>query len=60
MHKIEAVAADGMDVKIKPGVTKEVAKAYVLSDTSTDLPVETGEFISFDNSKITITVKKTK
>lgn len=50
----------GVDVKIKPGVSKEVTKAYVLSDTSTDLTVEIGELISFDDSKITTTVKITK
>ena len=47
----------GIDVKIKPGVTKEVAKVYVLRDTTTDLEVEIGELISFDDTKVTTTVK---
>ena len=47
----------GIDVKIKPGVTKEVAKVYVLRDKTTDLEVEIGELISFDDTKITTTVK---
>lgn len=47
----------GIDVKIKPGVTKEVSKAYLLQDPSADLEVEIGEFISFDNTKVTTTVK---
>lgn len=47
----------GVDVKIKPGVTKEVAKVYLLRDKSTDLEVEIGELISFDDTKIKTTVK---
>ena len=47
----------GIDVKIKPGVTKEVSKVYVLRDTTTDLEVEIGELISFDDTKVTTTVK---
>lgn len=47
----------GIDVKIKPGVTKEVAKVYVLRDKTTDLEVEIGELISFDDTKVTTTVK---
>ncbi len=50
----------GFDVKIKPGVTKEVTKAYILSDTSTELTIEIGEWISFDDSKITTKVKISK
>ena len=50
----------GVDVKIKPGVTKEVAKVYKLRDTTTDLEVEIGEWLSFDDTKITTTVKLEK
>lgn len=50
----------GLDVKIKPGVTKEVTKAYLLADTKTDLTVEIGEWISFSDTKITTTVKISK
>ncbi|MBR3149305.1 MAG: DUF5067 domain-containing protein [Eubacterium sp.] len=47
----------GIDVKIKPGVTKEVAKVYVLRDKTTDLEVEIGELFSFDDTKVKTTVK---
>ncbi len=50
----------GLDVKIKPGVTKEVKKAYILRDTTTDLDVEITEFISFNDDKIVTTVKIAK
>ena len=46
----------GLDVKIKPGTTKEVTKVYKLRDTVTQLEVEIGELISFDDTKITTTV----
>lgn len=51
---------DILDVKIKPGVTKDVTKAYKLSDTKTDLTVEVGQLLSFDDTKVTTTVKLSK
>lgn len=48
---------DLLDVDIKPGITKEVKKAYVLSDTSSDVEIEVSEFISFNDDKIVTTVK---
>ncbi len=47
---------DLVDVEIKPGVTKDVKKAYVLRDTSTPLEVEISEWLSFDDDKIVTTV----
>lgn len=47
----------GIDVKIKTGVTKEVSKVYLLQDPNTDLEVEIGEWLSFDDTKVTTTVK---
>ena len=47
----------GIDVKIMPGTTKDVVKVYELRDTSTDLEIEIGQLISFDDTKITTTVK---
>ena len=47
----------GVDVKIKPGTTKEVIKVYQLRNKNTDLEVEIGEWLSFDDTKITTTVK---
>lgn len=46
----------GIDVKIKQGVTKDVSKVYILRDKTTDLEVEIGEWISFDDTKIVTTV----
>lgn len=51
---------DYLDVQIKPGVSKDVRKAYVLRDTSTDLEVEIEEFISLSDDKIVTTVKLEK
>ena len=47
----------GFDVKIKPGTTKDVIKVYKLRNKNTDLEVEIGEYLSFDDTKITTTVK---
>lgn len=46
-----------VDVDIKPGVTKEVRKAYVLRDTTTPVEVEISELISFSDDKIVTTVE---
>lgn len=46
-----------LDVDIKPGVTKEVKKAYVLRDTSTEVEIEVSELISLSDDKLTTTVK---
>lgn len=51
---------DIFDVDIKPGITKEVKKAYVLRDTKTQLEVEIGEWISFNDEKITAKVDISK
>lgn len=51
---------DYLDVEIKPGVSKEVRKAYALRDTTTDLEVEIEELISFSDDKIVTTVKLEK
>ena len=51
---------DDFDVSIKPGVTKEVRKAYLLRDTTTDLEVEISEWLSFSNDKIVTNVKISK
>lgn len=48
---------DLLDVEIKPGVTKEVKKAYVLRDTTTDVEIEIAELFSFSDDKIVTTVK---
>ena len=48
---------DYLDVDIKPGVTKEVKKAYNLRDTSTEIEIEVSELISFSDDKIVTTVK---
>ena len=45
------------DVAIKPGITKEVAKLYVLRNSTSDLEVEVGEWISFNDTKYTTTIK---
>lgn len=51
---------DIIDVEIKSGVTKEVRKAYLLRDTTTDLEVEISEWLSFSNDKIVTNVKISK
>lgn len=48
---------DVFDVEIKPGITKEVRKAYVLRDSTADIEVEISELISFSDDKIVTTVK---
>ena len=48
---------DSFDVQIKPGVTKEVKKAYLLRDTSTPVEVEVSAFMSFSDDKIVTTVE---
>lgn len=45
------------DVEIKPGVTKEVTKIYQLRNSTSDLEIEVGEWLSFDDTKYTTTVK---
>ena len=50
----------GIDVKIKPGMTKEVSKVYLLRDKKTDLEVEVSELISFSDDKLVTTVKLEK
>lgn len=47
-------------VEIKPGVTKEVVKAYKLNDKTTPLEVEISEFLGFSDDvyKTTIELKK--
>lgn len=47
----------GFDVKIKPGVTKDVTKIYLLQNETSDLEVEITELISFSDDKLTETVK---
>lgn len=47
---------DIVDVDIKPGVTKEVKKAYLLRNTTSDIEIEISEFFSFSNDKIVVTV----
>lgn len=47
----------GIDVKIKPGTTKEVSKLYKLRDKKTPIDVEISEFISLSNDKLTYTVE---
>ncbi len=52
---------DGLvDVEIKPGVTKEVKKAYILRDTTTAVEMEIAEWLSFDDSKIVTTIEIAK
>ncbi|MCM1286570.1 MAG: DUF5067 domain-containing protein [Acetobacter sp.] len=48
---------DLLDVEIKSGVTKEVKKAYVLRDTSTELEVEISELFSLNDNKLVTKVK---
>lgn len=51
---------DSFDVQIKPGATKDVKKAYLLRDTTTDLEVEISESFSFTDDKLVSTVKIAK
>lgn len=52
---------DGLvDVEIKPGVTKEVKKAYILRDTTTAVEMEIAQWLSFDDSKIVTTIEIAK
>lgn len=46
----------GLDVKIKPGTTKEVSKVYILRDKETAIDVEISELISFSDDKLTYSV----
>lgn len=46
----------GVDVKIKPGTTKEVSKVYILRDDTTQLEVEISELFSFNDDKLTYRV----
>ena len=46
----------GLDVKVKPGTTKEVSKIYLLRDDSTQIDIEISELISFGDDKLTYTV----
>ena len=48
-------SADNQTKEIKKDATLEVEVAYELNDTTTDIEVEVGEFISFNDSKITKT-----
>lgn len=41
--------------EIKPGVTIDVMVAYKLNDTTSPVEVEVGQFLSFDNTKVTRT-----
>ena len=50
----------GIDVKIKPGTTKEVSKVYILRDKKTPIDVEISELISFSDDKLTYTVDLNK
>ncbi len=43
--------------EIKPGITKEVKKAYKLRNKTSDLEIEISESFSFSDDKITSTVK---
>lgn len=49
-----------IDVEIKPGVTKEVRKAYLLRDNVTDIEIEITELISFDDESISFAVSLPK
>lgn len=48
---------DVWDVEIKPGITKETKKAYVLNDTASPLEIEITEFLSWDDDKIVTNVE---
>ena len=49
--------ADYFDVEIKPGVTKDVKKVYVLRDTTTPVEVEVSELFSLSDDKVVTTVE---
>lgn len=46
----------GLDVKIKPGTSKDVSKVYILRDETTPIDIEITEFISLSDDKLTYTV----
>ena len=46
----------GIDVDIKPGITKEVTKVYKLRNTTSKLEVEIGESFGFGDEKLTYSV----
>lgn len=48
---------DGFAISVKPGVTTEIKRAYVLRDSATDLEIEISEFLSFNDYKIVTNVK---
>lgn len=48
---------DNNSKEIKPGVSLDVQEAYELNDTTTDVEVEISEWISFNDNKITYTIK---
>lgn len=50
----------GIDVKIKPGMSKDVSKVYILRDKETELEVEISELISFSDDKLVTKVKLEK
>ena len=43
----------GLDVKVKPGTTKEVSKIYLLRDDTTKIDIEISELVSFSDDKLT-------
>lgn len=45
------------DVEIKPGITKEVTKVYVLRNSTSDLEIEVNEWLSFSDATYTATMK---
>lgn len=46
-----------LDVEIKPGITKEVTKVYVLRNSTSDLEIEVSELLSFSDDMYKTTVK---
>lgn len=48
---------DNKSKEIKPGVSLDVQAAYELNDTTSDVEVEISEWISFNDDKITYTIK---
>lgn len=46
-----------VDVEIKPGITKEVKKAYVLRNNSSDVEIEVSELFSMSDNKLVTSVK---
>lgn len=47
----------GLDVEIKPGITKEVTKYYNLRDKTTPVEIEIEELFSFSDDVLTYTVE---